>query len=69
LTAAFGFAHGFAHGVEAPGGSVADFAAGFVVSTAALHLLGVELARRIPGGWVRLLGAAGAGLGVLLAVG
>ncbi len=62
LVAVFGAAHGWAHGVEGPGGM--DYAAGFLIATAALHGLGVALARlgplamRAMGGAVVLGGAA-----------
>lgn len=69
LTGAFGFAHGMAHGIEAPAEGTAGFAAGFVTATALLHVLGVEAARRVPLGWLRVLGTAGAGLGLALALG
>ncbi|KQM14738.1 hypothetical protein ASE49_11225 [Novosphingobium sp. Leaf2] len=69
VTGAFGMAHGMAHGLEAPGQGLANFAAGFIASTAVLHILGVQIARRMPSGWVRGLGVAGAALGVMLAAG
>ena len=62
LVALFGAAHGWAHGVEGPGGL--DYAAGFLIATAALHGLGVAMARlgpfalRLTGGAVVLGGAA-----------
>lgn len=62
LVAVFGAAHGYAHGVEGPGGL--GYAAGFVLATAALHGLGIGLARlgpvavRVIGGGVALGGAA-----------
>lgn len=66
--ALFGFAHGMAHGFETPGGALpAVFAAGFALSTAALHGFGLWLARILPGPAMRALGAASAGLGLLLA--
>lgn len=66
--AVFGFAHGMAHGFETPGGAFpALFAAGFLASTAALHGLGLWLARVLPLPAMRLIGAGGAGLGLLLA--
>lgn len=69
LTGAFGFMHGMAHGIEAPTEGAASFAVGFVLSTALLHVSGVEVARRAPLGWLRALGTAGAGLGLVLALG
>jgi urease accessory protein len=62
LVAAFGAAHGWAHGVEGPGGL--DYAAGFLIATGALHALGVALGRlgplalRLAGGAVALGGVA-----------
>lgn len=45
----FGFGHGLAHGFETPGGAFpALFALGFLISTAALHGLGVLTARFLP---------------------
>jgi urease accessory protein len=66
--AVFGFAHGLAHGFETPSGAFpALFAAGFAITTATLHGLGLWLVRVLPAPTMRLLGAAGAGLGLLLA--
>jgi urease accessory protein len=64
-----GFAHGHAHGVEGPAGAGAGYAAGFLVATAALHLLGLAIGlaalrvgrpvlARAAGGVVALSGAA-----------
>ncbi len=58
----FGLAHGYAHGIEGPGG--AFYALGFVIATAALHGLGIALARlgmpttRALGGAVAVAGVA-----------
>lgn len=61
--ALFGLAHGHAHGIEGPGG--AGYALGFVIATAALHGLGIVLARLgIPA--TRALGGAVAVAGVAL---
>ncbi len=61
--ALFGLAHGYAHGIEGPGG--AEYALGFVIATAALHGLGIALARLgIPA--TRALGGAVAVAGVAL---
>ena len=61
--ALFGLAHGYAHGVEGPGG--AGYALGFVIATFALHGLGIALARLgIPA--TRALGGAVAVAGVAL---
>jgi urease accessory protein len=65
--AVFGFAHGMAHGFETPSGAFpALFAAGFAIASAALHGLGLWLARVLPAPIMRALGAAGAGLGLTL---
>jgi urease accessory protein len=63
--ALFGLAHGYAHGLEGPGG--AEYALGFVIATGALHGAGIALARLglFTG---RLLGAGVAVAGVVLAV-
>jgi urease accessory protein len=70
LIAAFGAAHGYAHGVEAPGSGL-GFPIGFVLSTAALHALGLgagaALQRFGRPGLVRLLGAGAAAGGLILA--
>jgi urease accessory protein len=66
--AVFGFAHGLAHGFETPSGAFpAIFAAGFAISTAVLYGIGLWLVRILPASAMRLLGAAGAGIGLLLA--
>lgn len=61
--AIFGFAHGLAHGFETPYGAFpALFAAGFLVSTAALHGLGMLAGRFLPNALTRgvsVLAAAG----------
>jgi len=72
LLALFAVCHGYAHGVEmAPGTAAAAFGAGFVVSTLALHGLGVALGligqRLLEGKVLRLAGAAIAVSGVALA--
>lgn len=66
--AVFGFAHGMAHGIETPHGALpALFAGGFLLSTGLLHAAGLELARVLPLPALRLIGAGGAGFGLLLA--
>lgn len=67
VVAVFALFHGFAHGAEAPLGSLAAFAAGFVLATASLHGLGMtlgwaarhraEIALRMGGAGVALAGA------------
>lgn len=66
--ALFGFAHGQAHGLETPSGAFpALFAAGFLLATVSLQGAGLWLARVLPAPVLRGIGAAGAGLGLLLA--
>lgn len=70
LVATAGLLHGHAHGAEAPtSGGLALFALGALASTAALHLIGLLLARRLTHDLVRLGGGliATAGLVLLLA--
>ena len=69
LIAAIGAAHGFAHGAEAPAGSFAAYASGFLFATAALHLGGVLAVRLIGQRMARIAAAAGAvaGLAMVLA--
>ena len=64
----FGFAHGQAHGLETPAGAFpALFAAGFLVATGVLQGAGLWCARVLPAPVLRAIGAAGAGLGLVLA--
>jgi urease accessory protein len=69
LVSVFAVFHGYAHGVEMPqAGSAWAYAAGFVSTTAVLHLIGVGLgvfARRLPM-VPRLGGAAIAATGVFM---
>lgn len=70
--ALFALAHGFAHGAEMPAGSAAfSYGAGFVLSTALLHALGLLLAhlagRKSPQ-LPRVAGAACAAVGTLLLI-
>jgi urease accessory protein len=69
----FGLAHGAAHGSELGAAGALAFGAGFVVATAALHAAGIALgvvaARGTSGTVARLLGAAVAVAGGVLAVG
>ncbi|WP_404477765.1 HupE/UreJ family protein [Novosphingobium sp. BL-52-GroH] len=66
--AVFGYAHGAAHGIETPEGAApALFAAGFLASSAVLHVGGYALARVLPVSALRGIGAGSAGLGLLLA--
>jgi urease accessory protein len=67
LFAAF---HGHAHAAEAVGNAAA-YLAGFLVSTAGLHLAGIGIARAVAGNLLaqRAMGAAVAGSGLWLAPG
>jgi urease accessory protein len=71
MIGAFGAAHGYAHGIEAPGAG-AGFPLGFALSTLVLHLAGLAagglLQRFGRLELVRLLGAGAAAGGVVLAV-
>lgn len=70
LVATAGLLHGHAHGAEAPTSSaLALFALGALLSTAALHLTGLVLARRLSTDLVRVGGGliATAGLVLVLA--
>ncbi len=72
LAALFGMAHGYAHGLEAPGTGWTLYAAGFALATVALHLVGIVcglLIQRKANSLVpRTIGAltAAAGLALLL---
>lgn len=69
----FGLFHGHAHGAEGPEAGMLAYAAGFVASTAALHLGGIALGLGLTrvGGRVaaRIAGAAAAVAGAVLAIG
>ena len=68
--ALFGLAHGYAHGLEAPGLGGLAYAAGFVISTAALHGLGLGIGlaagRDARPGLTRALGGLACVAGLLL---
>lgn len=68
LIAAFGLAHGYAHGSEAPAdGSGLAYTAGFALATAGLHAAGLALALALRRPLlVRGLGAAVAAFGLVL---
>ncbi|WP_149141599.1 HupE/UreJ family protein [Gemmobacter caeruleus] len=73
VVALFGLFHGHAHGAEAPAAGQLAYLAGFVLTTAGLHLLGLGLGRRLIAvgrGWL-LQGLGGAtalaGLGLAFA--
>lgn len=65
VIAGLALVHGYAHGIEATG-PVAAFLAGMLVSTAALHLAGIALARAIATGRAARLvqGVLGASIAV-----
>lgn len=63
--AAFALAHGHAHATEATGQALA-YLAGFLISTAALHLAGIGLARSVAEGRFALLVQRVLGAGVAL---
>lgn len=71
----FGFFHGYAHGMETPDvASPAVYAGGFVVGTAAIHLIGVvigEVVKRYAAGRrvMRVCGGVFALIGVLFLTG
>ena len=67
LIAVFGAAHGWAHGAEGPQTGLILYAAGFALTTAALHLAGIGLARGLPALALRGLGGAAAAAGLALA--
>jgi urease accessory protein len=68
--AVFAACHGYAHATEASG-AVAFYLAGFLISTATLHLVGIGLARRLASLPVaqKLIGTGIAGAGLWLMVG
>lgn len=72
VVASFALFHGHAHGAEAPLGSLAGFATGFILATISLHALGVALgwyARHRADMVLRLAGAGVALAGAWLALG
>jgi urease accessory protein len=58
LVAVFGVCHGQAHASEAGSQAIAAFAAGFLVTSAALHVAGLSLYRIVGRRWGRMAGAA-----------
>ena len=73
LVAVFGLFHGYAHGVEMPyAASPLGYAAGFLLATATLHVIGVTLGmwtlRHAPRLWPRLAGLAVALPGLVLLI-
>jgi urease accessory protein len=72
IVAVFAIFHGHAHGAEAPETGWLVYAAGFVVATALLHMVGIAIARLLERGAglvpIRAIGGATAALGVFLLV-
>ena len=67
----FGLAHGYAHGLEMPVTGRLEYAAGFLVTTAALHVIGAAsglllLDQPAGGRWLRGGGALVAAVGLVL---
>jgi urease accessory protein len=61
LTAAFGFVHGYAHGLEMPATAApALYALGFLSATAILHVSGISLGLATRGQFARWIQASGA---------
>lgn len=54
----FGLLHGHAHGVEGPSSELAVYAAGFVLTSMALHLLGLLAGRALHAAALRAAGGA-----------
>lgn len=69
MTAAFGAAHGWAHGAEGPGTALWPYAAGFVLMTAALHAGGIVLGRATSPAALRFGGAGTVLAGLFLTMG
>jgi urease accessory protein len=63
-----GALHGLAHGVEAPADSFAGYAAGFLISTTVLHLLGIVavwgMRRSVAHAVAAAVGSLGAAIGI-----
>lgn len=69
LVAMFGLFHGHAHGAEGPADGMVFYAAGFILSSLALHLMGLLTGRMLHGAALRVLGGATAMGAVALAMG
>jgi urease accessory protein len=70
LVALFAIFHGHAHGVEMPAlGTAWQYAIGFILATAALHGLGLMLAKGVDSRWLRATGAITAASGAWMMVG
>lgn len=68
--AAFGFAHGWAHGAEGPAHGLVPYALGFAIATMALHLAGIGIGRLLQHGTLlRGLGGGTALAGLALTFG
>jgi len=60
--------HGLAHGAETPATGFATYAAGFLITTAALHVLGMSAALGISRIWTKKFALAMSGLGASFGV-
>lgn len=69
LVAVFGLFHGYAHGAEGPSGGLLLYAAGFILSSLALHLLGLLAGRVLHAAALRVLGGATVFGALALAIG
>lgn len=70
LVALFAIFHGHAHGAEMPAlGTAWQYGIGFIASTAALHGLGLMLAKGVDGRWLRATGAITAASGAWMMIG
>jgi urease accessory protein len=70
LVALFAIFHGHAHGAEMPAlGTAWQYAIGFMVSTAALHGIGLLLAKGLDNRWLRATGVITAASGAWMMVG
>ena len=67
LVGLFGFCHGQAHAGEAGTSAALGFAAGFLITSTALHLAGLGLSRVTGKAWTRIAGAATMTGGLVLA--
>jgi urease accessory protein len=68
IVALSGFCHGQAHAGGAGSSAIFGFAAGFLLTSAALHLAGLGLSRVTGKAWTRIAGAATMAGGVMLAL-
>ena len=69
MAAAFGFAHGWAHGAEGPQDGMLAYAAGFAAATALLHGAGILAGRAVARPLLQAAGGMTVLAGLMLAVG